>query len=594
MVFERCWQVIGGAETGGLLVREGYELSSRPLARRLGRGAVVQELELRGDRLYFGRLFGEGPGIGWISVSLHGRRLVREYLAEDTSVVQPSEPVLSTAKSGDGHDGSAIAPFGNQHAATSPVEYKKVAPFREHDRSWLLGEVCSSADALKRAPKALRSDSEVVYTAVSRHWQALEWASEDCRADRDIVLAAAVQSQAALKWAPPSLQADSLLRSVAKAACSTSMFSGAGLEGPWIRKFNCSQCLGDPQICRWRAGVLELNAPTVLGKPTVDVIRSPGVCGSAAMLHVRFPSCPGMACCRLPMQVEERRLDPQDGRALSLLELRRNLRSAEPGSEASAEVYWDSVCKPLLHVEMRSVSGISMAVWEVLLGRRGAEGPRPAVTQALGLVEQAVELSRCLRSKGWGFVDAFLPGAEADLVQEALRRWWTAKQENLPEGAQWDPASTYEFLSLPEFRSLGQRLDLVIEELRREVPQLADAVKLEGPMLGAECGPEDDAVGKAGPVGSWRHVGTLLVYFNPFWCEDHGGQSRLYPNSAVENDAQDLDAVQAEADAVTEPFVDVEPLHGRLLAFLSRGRAAHRALPARQPRLALTYWLCSQ
>ena len=36
---DRCWEVIGGAEKGGILVREGAELKAKEVQPRLGVGA---------------------------------------------------------------------------------------------------------------------------------------------------------------------------------------------------------------------------------------------------------------------------------------------------------------------------------------------------------------------------------------------------------------------------------------------------------------------------------------------------------------------------------------------------------------------------
>ncbi|CAK9050234.1 unnamed protein product [Durusdinium trenchii] len=58
------WEVIGGADKGGILVREGQSTTSKQLAERLSTGAFVEELDLRGERLNYKRLTGTGPEIG--------------------------------------------------------------------------------------------------------------------------------------------------------------------------------------------------------------------------------------------------------------------------------------------------------------------------------------------------------------------------------------------------------------------------------------------------------------------------------------------------------------------------------------------------
>lgn len=71
----QLWQIVGGADKGGVLVKTKEDLTSPPVEQRLATGAKVQELELVGERLHFRRLVGEGPEEGWISISLAGRPL---------------------------------------------------------------------------------------------------------------------------------------------------------------------------------------------------------------------------------------------------------------------------------------------------------------------------------------------------------------------------------------------------------------------------------------------------------------------------------------------------------------------------------------
>jgi len=70
------WKVVGGADKGGLLSRTGRELNSPHTYCRLSTGAMVQELELHGDRLHFLRLTGAGPGSGWVSTRLKDKELM--------------------------------------------------------------------------------------------------------------------------------------------------------------------------------------------------------------------------------------------------------------------------------------------------------------------------------------------------------------------------------------------------------------------------------------------------------------------------------------------------------------------------------------
>lgn len=71
------WEVVGGADKGGILAREGVGLKTPELSSRLGTGSVVEELELAGDRLHYRLAEGSGPVEGWISLKVSGRELVR-------------------------------------------------------------------------------------------------------------------------------------------------------------------------------------------------------------------------------------------------------------------------------------------------------------------------------------------------------------------------------------------------------------------------------------------------------------------------------------------------------------------------------------
>mmetsp|Transcript_83375 Transcript_83375/g.193762 ORF Transcript_83375/g.193762 Transcript_83375/m.193762 type:complete len:273 (+) Transcript_83375:58-876(+) len=73
------WEVVGGQERGGIIVRTGYHTNSPQAGERLSHGAVVRQLELQGDRLCFQRLSGTGPSSGWVTVSLGKGRILLEH-----------------------------------------------------------------------------------------------------------------------------------------------------------------------------------------------------------------------------------------------------------------------------------------------------------------------------------------------------------------------------------------------------------------------------------------------------------------------------------------------------------------------------------
>lgn len=71
------WKVIEyKSETDGIRVREYRSLTSTSLGR-LGKHAVVEEIERFGNRLHFQLLSGEGPKRGWVSLRYKGHPLLR-------------------------------------------------------------------------------------------------------------------------------------------------------------------------------------------------------------------------------------------------------------------------------------------------------------------------------------------------------------------------------------------------------------------------------------------------------------------------------------------------------------------------------------
>mmetsp|Transcript_17351 Transcript_17351/g.50734 ORF Transcript_17351/g.50734 Transcript_17351/m.50734 type:complete len:242 (-) Transcript_17351:169-894(-) len=97
----KVWVVVGGAQTGGIVVRRGEQTKTAELPQRLGTGALVEQLELSGDRLKYQRMDGTGPDIGWVSVSFKGKPLLMP-LYFDLDRADTRQPD-SDAKDGDLH-----------------------------------------------------------------------------------------------------------------------------------------------------------------------------------------------------------------------------------------------------------------------------------------------------------------------------------------------------------------------------------------------------------------------------------------------------------------------------------------------------------
>lgn len=70
------WQVVGGADKGGIIVRTGRELNSPQTEERLSYGAFVEQKEVFGERLNFVKVTGTGPTTGWVSVKVGSTALV--------------------------------------------------------------------------------------------------------------------------------------------------------------------------------------------------------------------------------------------------------------------------------------------------------------------------------------------------------------------------------------------------------------------------------------------------------------------------------------------------------------------------------------
>mmetsp|Transcript_48779 Transcript_48779/g.88153 ORF Transcript_48779/g.88153 Transcript_48779/m.88153 type:complete len:458 (+) Transcript_48779:66-1439(+) len=86
------WEVVAGADKGGILVRAGRDTRSPEYPQRLAFGASVRQVELHGDRLYYQKISGLGPDIGWVSTRLKDKDLLKRKVpasrAERASVRQ--------------------------------------------------------------------------------------------------------------------------------------------------------------------------------------------------------------------------------------------------------------------------------------------------------------------------------------------------------------------------------------------------------------------------------------------------------------------------------------------------------------------------
>ena len=72
----QLWEIVGGADKGGIIVRDGENTKSNQLDDRLSTGALVEEIALKGDRLNYKLVVGLGPQVGWVSIELKDKDLV--------------------------------------------------------------------------------------------------------------------------------------------------------------------------------------------------------------------------------------------------------------------------------------------------------------------------------------------------------------------------------------------------------------------------------------------------------------------------------------------------------------------------------------
>merc|ERR1712048_802982 len=73
---EIFWTVVGGGKAGGIVVRKEKDLKSEELGR-IANGAKIKQKELKGERLHYQKVSGDGPDVGWVSLFLKGQELIK-------------------------------------------------------------------------------------------------------------------------------------------------------------------------------------------------------------------------------------------------------------------------------------------------------------------------------------------------------------------------------------------------------------------------------------------------------------------------------------------------------------------------------------
>ncbi|CAJ1399897.1 unnamed protein product [Effrenium voratum] len=163
------WEVVGGADKGGIIVREDVGLSSAACAERLATGAKVKELEWKEGRLCYELVSGVGPQKGWVTTSLKGKELlVKSKDVSDASTSEgestsEEEKVPDVAEKGPSPEEKEalqqyMDKFGENRTGGNPGYMRKAFP-------WAVGrpsgttpkEAIEAVLKAKRAPKLLRA-----------------------------------------------------------------------------------------------------------------------------------------------------------------------------------------------------------------------------------------------------------------------------------------------------------------------------------------------------------------------------------------------------------------------------------------------------
>lgn len=190
--------------------------------------------------------------------------------------------------------------------------------------------------------------------------------------------------------------------------------------------------------------------------------------------------------------------------------------------------------------------------------------------------------------QGFGWMDGFLAGPEADAVRARVLELWTNGDlnEGEVEGGNKQHLRSDRYLFMeeddPAVAPFTRRLDQLVLSIAKEVDELKDLWLMRGrPMAavyagaGARYTPHYDCV--AGDNG--RKV-TCVLYLNPFWKPGDGAELQLFP--------------EAKGISPEGQCHEVEPLHGRLACFLCDSRNLHAVKPvaetAKLPRVAISCW----
>lgn len=109
----QVWEVVGGGDKGGIIVRKGVSTSSEQASSRLSTGALISQVSLEGDRLQYEKIKGTGPQTGWVSLKLKDKDLVvksKESPASDGPSAAPKAVARPSAEAPAASDGPSASP----------------------------------------------------------------------------------------------------------------------------------------------------------------------------------------------------------------------------------------------------------------------------------------------------------------------------------------------------------------------------------------------------------------------------------------------------------------------------------------------------
>lgn len=120
---EDTWEIVGGAATGGIIVRTGKDKQSPECKSRLSTGAKIRIVEANATRASYELVSGDGPEKGWVSTQFQGRDLIAKVeVGNDEKVLEEygRRFGLQPPKDSNGFQRTSFPWAGNQAFSKEP------------------------------------------------------------------------------------------------------------------------------------------------------------------------------------------------------------------------------------------------------------------------------------------------------------------------------------------------------------------------------------------------------------------------------------------------------------------------------------------